>query len=242
MTAPVDLVPLAPGVAAWFTSRAAGNLAHRRPHVPSALARARAGVAAATGVPVHAVHRMRQVHGTEVGVVDAGTPMGAELRDVDVLVTAETGRALAVQVADCVPVLLAAPGAIAAVHAGREGVAGGIVGHALDALGEVADPGDLAAAVGPAIGPCCYEVPDELHERVATAVPDAAASTTWGTPSLDLPGAVTRQLREAGVEVRAGWPGCTRCDPEGRWFSHRADPGSGRQIGLVVRRPDEEVA
>ncbi|MGH3442997.1 MAG: polyphenol oxidase family protein, partial [Nitriliruptorales bacterium] len=191
---------------------------------------------------VHTVHRMRQVHGAEVGIVDATTPVGAEVRDVDALVTGETGRALAVQVADCVPALIAAPGhAVAAVHAGREGIGAGVVGSALDVLARLAGTTDLVAAIGPAIGPCCYEVPRELRDRVAETRPDAAATTTWGTPSLDLPGSVRRELDAAGVEVRGDWPGCTRCDAGGRWFSHRADPEAGRQIGMIVRLGPEEA-
>lgn len=95
-------------------------------------------------------------------------------------------------------------------------------------------PGEVEARIGPAIGGCCYEVPAELADEVAAAHPAARATTTWGTPALDLPAAVAAQLHEAGVErvERAGV--CTRCGGEG-WFSHRRDPGAGRQAGVVVR-------
>ena len=72
-----------------------------------------------------------------------------------------------------------------------------------------------------------------MCDEVAAAHPSARATTTWGTPSLDLPRAVLDGLAAAGVRAeRVG--GCTRCEPG--WFSHRADPGAGRQLGLVVRR------
>lgn len=235
-TATIARVDLGPGVLAGFTHRRTGNIAHRRPHVPGELARTRAAVAADVGADVDHLHLMRQVHGADVGVVDAATRPGEELRDVDALVTGLPGRALAVQVADCVPVLIAVDHrAVAAVHVGRRGLRAGVVDAALDRLGEIA--GSLSgarAATGPAIGGCCYEVPSELQRDVVAAHPEAEATTTWGTPSLDLPAAVRPQLERRGVAVVSGTPGCTRCDPAGRWFSHRADPAAGRQAGVIA--------
>jgi polyphenol oxidase len=233
--APVDQVGLAPGVDAWFTGRPGGNLAHRRPHLPSALGRARRRLAATIGVDTDQLHLMRQVHGAAVGVVDETTPPGAELRDVDVLVTELADRALVVQVADCVPLLLGADdGPIAAVHAGRVGIAAGVVDAALDALA-ARGAGHVRAALGPAIGACCYEVPAEMRDAFVAEHPAAAAETTEATPALDLPAAVRTVLEHAGVAVVADTPGCTACAPD-RWFSHRRDPGAGRQVGVVVRR------
>lgn len=246
----VDEVALRPGVGAWFTGRdedpgapgtgadlGAGNLAHRRPHRPDQLARARDHVGHVTGTSPARWHLMHQVHGGEVGVVDATTPPGAELRGVDALVTDLDDRPLVVQVADCVPILLAGHRAIAAVHAGRGGVLADVVGGAVAALTDLGEvPDELRAAVGPAIGGCCYEVPATLRDAVAERVPEATAATTWGTPALDLPAAVIAQLSSAGVRDVERVGACTRCDPRSRWFSHRADPMSGRQVGLVVRR------
>ncbi|WP_052667691.1 peptidoglycan editing factor PgeF [Nitriliruptor alkaliphilus] len=215
---------------------AAGNLSHRRPHRPDDLARARAQVGAATGMPPARWHLLHQVHGADVAVVDATTPPGAELAEVDAAVTCEPGRVLAVQAADCVPVLLAGPTAVGVAHAGRRGAVLGVVPATVAALARVGSPPEaLHAVLGPAIGGCCYEVPGDLQETVAAQLPDAAATTTWGTPALDLPAAVRCQLRATGVSQVADVGGCTRCDPEGRWFSHRADPATGRQLGLVVR-------
>lgn len=232
----VEAVTLLPDVGAWFTGRP-GNLSHLRPHVPAELARARSAACAAMGLEPGALHLMRQVHGARVGVVDATVASGAELRGVDALVTAEGGRALAVQVADCVPLLLASEaGPVAAVHIGRRGLVAGIVTAALGALRRLdAPPASLHAALGPAIGGCCYEVPGDLRARVAASHPAAAATTAWGTPALDLPAAVTASLHPAGVTRVLPPPGCTRCDPRQRWFSHRADPDTGRQLGVIVR-------
>jgi polyphenol oxidase len=244
VTIHLEGVDLGEGVAAWFTGRdrdrpeppvgAAGNLSHRRPHRPADLARARREVAEVVGVPADRWHLMHQVHGAEVAGIDEQTPAGTELRGVDALVTACAERALVVQVADCVPVLLAGPGGVAAVHAGRMGVAAGIVGRAVRRLVGTSPDESVRAAIGPAIGGCCYEVPVELREQVAAVSPAAWATTRWGTPSLDLPAAVQSQLAEVGVThvERAG--GCTFEDE--RFFSHRRDPWAGRQVGIVVKQ------
>jgi YfiH family protein len=217
---------------------AAGNLSHRRPHRPDDLARARNAVGEATGMPPARWHLLRQVHGASVATIGAGTPVGAELRDVDAAVTTEPDRVLTVQTADCVPVLLAGPTAIGIAHAGRAGVTLGVVPSVVSALGRLDSPPDTVRVVlGPAIGGCCYEVPEAMHREVVADQPAADATTSWGTPALDLPAAVTAQLVAAGVTTVDRVGGCTRCDPELRWFSHRADAGAGRQLALVVRDP-----
>lgn len=240
-TAGVRVTPavLRDDVEAWFTGVSdrpdpvvgrAGNLSHHRPHVPGVLAADRREVGERTGTDPDRWHLMVQVHGRDVAVVTDDTPPGTELPDVDALVTSTRDRVLAVAAADCVPVLVASEHGVAAVHAGRRGAAAGVVGATLDAL-----PGDdVSAVVGPAIGGCCYEVPASMQAEVLARLdPVAEATTTWGTPSLDLPAAVLAELRARGVAAtRVG--GCTRCEPG--WFSHRADPDAGRHLGLVVRR------
>lgn len=179
---------------------------------------------------------MKQVHGAEVGCVDAETTCGAEIRDVDALVTSEPGRALVVQVADCVPVLLgASSGPVAAVHVGRRGLVAGVLTRAVHAVTEPdVAKGGVRAVIGPAIGGCCYEVPAEMRERVSADHPTARAETTWGTPALDLPAAVRSLLDRFGIVTSEATFGCTHCDPAGRWYSHRRDPSAGRQAGIVV--------
>ncbi len=247
----VHPVEITTDVRAWFTGRdlerveppavgAAGNLAHRRPHLPDELARERRHLAEVTGVDVERWHLMRQVHGARVATVTSSTPLGAELVDVDAAVTTATDRALGVLTADCVPVLLAADGAIGAVHAGRRGLVAGVVPAALERLAALgAAPATVVAAIGPAIRGCCYEVPGALRDQVVAEHPGARATTTWSSPALDLPAAVADQLTEAGVGRVDDVGVCTRCDPQARFFSHRADPGTGRALGLVVRHGHE---
>ena len=244
MTIPLLRPDLGEGLLACFTGREldraapevgdAGNLAHRRPHRPADLAAARREVADAIGVPTDAWHLMHQVHGPQVGIVDEATTAGAELREVDAIVTRQAGRALVVQVADCVPVLLGGDRAIAAVHAGRAGVATGVLARTLEELESLGQPvAALSAVVGPAIGGCCYEVPERMRDELADRVPEARATTRWGTPSLDLPAAVGAQLAAAGVTEVRQLGLCTFEDE--RFFSHRRDAAGGRQVGIVYR-------
>lgn len=240
-TATITRVDLGPGVLAGFTDRGTGNVAHRRPHVPSELGRTRAAVASAVDTDVDHLHLMQQVHGAQVGTVGPDTPPGREFPGVDALVTDQPGRALLVQVADCVPVLVASGDrAVAAIHAGRRGLRAGIIERGIDTLANLAGGLDGArAALGPAIGGCCYEVPIDLQREVVASHPEAEATTSWGTPSLDLPGAVRAELARQEVTVASDTPGCTRCDPSDRWFSHRADPdGAGRQAGVIALAGD----
>jgi hypothetical protein len=205
---------------------------------------ARGRLAAAVGVAPQQLVFMQQVHGPRVAVVgtaDRGRGLQAHadgIPAVDALVTFDTDVALAVLVADCVPVVLSDPQrAVAVIHAGRGGVASGVVRAT---VAQMAPPASerLRANIGPAIGGCCYEVEPELADEVAATVPAARSTTTWGTAALDLPAAVDAQLRELGVTSVQRVGGCTRCDGE-RWFSHRRVPGHGRQAGAVVRLAGE---
>lgn len=215
------------------------NLAHHRPHVPAALAAARRRVAVATGTDVGRWVTMRQVHGAEVALVEGD--VGREVRGVDALVTRERDLALVVMVADCVPILLAGRATVAAVHAGWRGIVAGVVGAAVARMRAAGDGDDeIVGVVGPAIGGCCYEVGAEVQRAVAARTPTAVGRTSRGTPSVDLPQAVRTILTDLGVRTLAVPAPCTRCRPG--WFSHRADPASGRQIGLVVRRPAADAS
>jgi polyphenol oxidase len=198
----------------------------------------RALLAAALGLPSDGVAWMHQVHGSRV--VRAAAPTDPPPA-CDALVATTAGLGLGVLAADCVPVLLAAPGGAAVAHAGRAGVVAGVAGAAARALVAAtgAEPTAVRAVIGPAIGPCCYEVPAALAAEVDAAVPGVRAATTWGTPSLDLVAGVVAQLRAAGVGDVGRAGGCTRCDGAGRWFSHRATGDAearpaGRQAGVVV--------
>jgi polyphenol oxidase len=186
-------------------------------------------VAAATGATPYLMH---QVHGTTVHVVD---DPGGVVPDADALVTSEAGVALLARAADCVPVLLVAEtGQLGAVHAGREGVRRGVVPAAVARLRELGGTG-LRAWVGPHICGACYEVPDDMRAEIVAVVPATDATTSWGTPSLDLGAGVLAQLAEAGVPVvEVG--GCTREDET--LHSYRRDgAAAGRLAGVVWRTP-----
>lgn len=183
--------------------------------------------------------RVRQVHGDRVIV--ASEPHEPR-EDADAVATATAGVAACVSVADCVPVLLADPrsGAVAAVHAGWRGSIAAIAARAVELLARRfgAEPGELLAAVGPSIGPCCYEVDPQLAARFVAAFGQAVANASPAQPRLDLWMANERALRSAGV--RAGnievLGRCTSCEAE-LFYSHRRDRGlTGRQVGFIAPR------
>jgi polyphenol oxidase len=176
---------------------------------------------------------MNQVHGADAVVVSA--PWGERpVPQVDAIVTAERGLALAVLTADCTPVLLADPvaGIAAAVHAGRPGMVAGVVPAALRAMTELgADPARIVARTGPAVCGRCYEVPEEMRADVAAVEPAAHAETSWGTPSVDVTAGVHAQLDRLGVRDRQQSPVCTL--ESGDHFSYRRDRTTGRLAGYV---------
>jgi YfiH family protein len=198
---------------------------------PLAVAENRYRLAAGLGLDPGRVVWMEQVHGRRVEVVDG--PRDAPVAGTDALVTAVPGVALAVLVADCVPVLLhsAAHGVVAAVHAGRRGVESGVVDAALDAMaGLGAPPRSVTAELGPSICGACYEVPREMHDAVVAAAPDAATVTRAGAPALDLRRGLAGGLERRGVRVELVG-GCTAETPT--LFSYRRDGVTGRSAGLV---------
>jgi len=176
---------------------------------------------------------MRQVHGAVAEVVadSARTPV------CDGLVTTASGVALLVRVADCVPVLVAdvEAGVVGAAHAGRKGVASGIVPATISRIRVQGAVGPLVAWVGPHICGRCYEVPESMRDEVASAVPAAYSTTSWGTPALDLGAAVAAQLSALDVEV----VDASRCTKEHEdLYSFRRDGAdAGRLAGLIRVRP-----
>jgi polyphenol oxidase len=188
-------------------------------------------LATALGRPANSIAMGRQVHGTEVEVRDTAAQAGAALREADAQLTSVAAVTPLVLVADCVPLALSSPGAVATVHCGWRGVAGGIVERALAALRE-RGPGEVSAALGPGIGPCCYEVGEEVRQAFRGRGHDADVA---GDRNLDLTLAVRRELERFGVAAdRIHACGlCTSCTPE-LFFSHRRDGGvTGRQAGVV---------
>jgi YfiH family protein len=171
-----------------------------------------------------------QVHGNAVTRADAPGLHPA----CDALVTTVPGLVLAVTAADCLPVLLVAPGAVAAVHAGWRGAAAGVAEAALAAVCALAGvaPDRVRAHFGPCIRDCCYEVGPE----VAAQFP-AEAIRRDGRLMLSVPTAVRLRLLAAGVSPEGieDTGACTACEPH-QYFSHRRDRGrTGRQWGLISR-------
>jgi purine-nucleoside/S-methyl-5'-thioadenosine phosphorylase / adenosine deaminase len=193
-------------------------------------------LAAALGLDPEQVVFALQVHGTRliehsegsnefrgsfVGSYTTKEPRNG-LPRADGHVVRESGLAPLVFTADCLPVALRGPGGLAMVHAGWRGLAGGIVSAAAKAVGAT------DAAIGPGIGPCCYEVGDEVLEAFA----DLGGGIAQGR-MLDLPEVARRQLALAGVEDVRSAGLCTSCNPE-LFFSHRRDRGrTGRQAGIA---------
>jgi polyphenol oxidase len=203
-----------PGATAAFSTRSAGSVKESR-----------AAFAAALGLSPERIAIARQVHGAEL-VRHHGAP-GAVV-EADGHVIAESGLAALVFTADCLPVALAGPRGAAILHCGWRGLGAGIVAKGVAAVGAT------DAAIGPGIGPCCYEVGKDVLDAFAglgAGVADGAM--------LDLPEVARRQLRQAGVERVQSAGLCTRCDAE-RFYSHRREAGgAGRQGGLVWLEGEE---
>lgn len=212
------------------------NLARNVGDDPEAVAENHRRFAEAVGYDPARLFESTQVHGARVLRVDGAAVATTRPEEADGLVTSTPGDAVGVRVADCVPVLLAAPGrgVVAAVHAGWRGVARRIVAAAVEAMG--AGPGAIIAAVGPCIGGCCFEVGEEVAAEIAAASSGAVVTGAAGgaRPRVDLRAAVTHQLGAIGVRAVEHVGGCTACEP-GRYHSFRRDGGaSGRMLGAIV--------
>ncbi|WP_261558984.1 peptidoglycan editing factor PgeF [Frankia tisae] len=222
-----------------FTSRADGvsaapfrglNLGDHVGDAPDAVAANRHRLAARLRMPVQ---YMRQVHGTRVVVARAPTPPP----EADALVTDVPGLALAVMVADCAPVVFESPAAVGVAHAGRAGMADGVIDATLAAFDRLGvAPHRLTVTVGPCVCAGCYEVPAELRREVERRVPGSAGSTRRGTAAIDLRAGIHHQLTAAGVTDIAIAPRCTAEDPE--LYSYRRDGRTGRFAGVAWLGPN----
>ena len=162
---------------------------------------------------------VRQVHGRTIRRVEGPGLAG----DGDGLITDRSGVPLAIATADCVPIVIEGDASVAVIHAGWRGVAAGVIeaGRSdMEAIGDI----PRRAAIGPSIGPCCYEVGDE----VIAAIGGYASTTTFGTPSVDLWAAAEAQL--VGLDV---WRAdrCTLTDRA--CWSYRRDETSKRQVAVA---------
>jgi YfiH family protein len=216
-----------PGARAVFTTRRGGhshgpyeslNLGRLTDDDPELVKRNRAQVEGELGVPMALV---RQVHGKRVlTVTGASEP---PLPEADGQATTSRGLAPAVLTADCLPIALAADGAVAMLHGGWRGLAAGVIDEGVRVLRKVGGDGPISAAIGPGAGPCCYEVGEEVL-------------SVFGEPgpNLDLKGIACDRLERAGVSSVHDVGLCTICSPPDLFFSHRRDKGvTGRQAGIA---------
>jgi YfiH family protein len=209
---------LAPEGDPWPTAFLARRLAR-------ALGFAAIPIIRATQVHGTAARRVREAPAAET-VLDAGS--------CDILLTTLPGVALAVQTADCVPVVLSGPGAVAVAHAGWRGSAKNAAGAAVDEMSRAGmPPSDLQAWLGPSIGPCCYEVGGEVAAQFGG---EFARRSCSGRYTLDLPAVNRAQLEAAGIRAEniSAHSGCTRCGGE-KFASYRRDgAAAGRMVTLVA--------
>jgi polyphenol oxidase len=173
----------------------------------------------------------QQVHGTRVVEHEGAWEGWLRVNEADGHFAPRRGTAMAVTIADCVPVFIAHPeGAVALLHSGWRGTAARIVERALAAFSRQGfAAGDLRMHLGPAICGACYEVSAD----VAIALTGAAAS---GPQKLDLRALIAEHARTGGVHAITTSAWCTRCD-NARFFSHRAGD-AGRQVGVIVARTE----
>jgi YfiH family protein len=172
------------------------------------------------------IQYMSQVHGNRVVVIEEVTD---EDPTADALVTGIPGVSLAVQVADCIPLLLHSAESVAAVHVGRKGLVNGVALAALEAMRDMGSS-DITAIIGPSICGSCYEVSHEIHDEVVTLHPVAASRTPQGTPALDLPAALRAVLESQLISIIDD----SRCTLENDdLYSYRRDGVTGRQAGII---------
>lgn len=215
------------------------NLAEHVGDDPAAVRRNRELAARELGLDPARVLYLNQVHGAEV--VHARAPWPGATPEADASVTDVAGLALAIMVADCTPVLLADPeaGIIATAHAGRPGMAAGVVPATIERMVSLgAEPSRIIAHTGPAVCGGCYEVPEMMRAEVAARVPESYATTRQGTPAVDVPGGVWAQLRAAGVSPEHSHrsPVCAMESKD--HYSYRREGVTGRFAGFVWTAPE----
>lgn len=173
---------------------------------------------------------LRQAHGAGVVVVEGpGHGAGAE---ADAAVTAVTGSAVSVAVADCAPVALSAVGVVGVAHAGWRGLVAGVLPATVAAM-RALGAGEIAAQLGPCIQPCCYAFGEAELALVSDAVgADVSATTSDGALALDVGAGVAASLARVGVDLDRSSSRCTAHAP-GELWSHRARGDRERQAAVA---------
>ena len=169
---------------------------------------------------------MNQVHGDRIALIEEVTD---EIPTADALVTGIPGIALAVMVADCIPLLLASRESVAAVHVGRKGLVNQIARKTISVMRDMGAT-DITAILGPSICGRCYEVSEDTYREVIATHPAAESRTPQGSFSLDLPKALLEVLKDEGIDVINEF----QCTVESQdLFSYRRDGVTGRQAGVI---------
>ena len=237
-----------------FSTRAGGvsaapyhglNLGSKWGDSPENVAENRRRLLLASGA--RAMYAVSQVHGTRmVRVAASDDPETVKGVEADGLCSDGAGLGLSVHVADCVPALIADPrtGACAALHAGWRGTVAGVATAGVAALGRAfgCRPGDLRVALGPCIGPCCFDVGPQVVAAFEAAWPGARVAgvvvdTPGFQPRIDLRQCLRLQFQAAGVlpEHIDASSDCTHCDPAGRFYSFRRSSRlTGQLAGFIV--------
>lgn len=173
----------------------------------------------------------KQVHGASVVVVDRQTPVDG-VGEADALITTDADVAVAVRIADCAPVALAADGVAAMVHAGWRGLVAGVLDETVKVMRDLGAT-SVEAVLGPCVHPECYEFGADDLDAVAARFGDGVRSrSVTGSPALDVPAAVRAALQALDVRLAHDAAVCTACDASGYW-SHRARGEAERQAGVV---------
>lgn len=233
----------APQALAFMSTRAGGvsagpyasmNVGRAVQDDPAAVAANRARLAEALGVPLVF---LRQVHGADVLHLKPEHLQQAESPPADAAISTDPGLGVAIQVADCLPVLFAAPGAVGGAHAGWRGLAGGVLEHTVAALraatGCRAD--EIQAWMGACIGPAAFEVGEDVLAACGgdparyVYRPNARGEPRWRA---DLPGLARARLEAAGIRCIGGGQWCTVSEPS-RFFSFRREPVGGRMAAVI---------
>jgi polyphenol oxidase len=201
-------------------------------------------VARLVGTPRGSLYSVWQMHGREVIQVSReSNRKDISKQKADALITNVRGVGVGVRTADCTPILLFDPRseAVAAIHAGWRGTVLDIVGATIEAMQRAyqTEACDLIAAIGPCIGPCCFEVGPEVVDAFAAKLPESlwrGPGRSSGKATIDLYAANEAFLRGAGVTQIDTLRVCTMCDPAQRFFSFRRDgEKSGRHLSIIIK-------
>lgn len=208
-----------------FTSRASGNLGFGKKSGDPEVIANRKKLFESLNLHGRSHIQPRQIH-SDITIDASDFVPGCE---ADAGYTRDSQHVLSVLTADCIPVLLYHPdGVVSAVHAGWRGIQSEIIPKTLAIL-----PLGTVAVIGPAIGPCCYEVGEDLAEDFEKQFGKEVVDRTRLKPHLDLIRAAELQLLRSGVEEMEASHLCTSCHPD-LFFSYRRDGSSGRQMSFIT--------